>query len=266
MINWNRAGYRTAPDARANNTAPALHRLPKRIQHSRFELRRLVQEQHPAVGETDAAGPDLRRPAADHRGQRRRMMRIDERRPGDQRGVVVQHPGHRMHRRHLERLLVVQRRQHPRQPRRQHRLSGPGRADHRQVMTTGRRELQRQPRLRLTQHVRQIRTRPDPAPAGRDTRDQRLHLALQAGRSDRAGSPPPTPTSRSPTPPRTDSRPARSPAPDPTARPPATPATPRAPAAPARPTPTPRSAPCPPPRAAGTTPAAARTATAKAMS
>src|SRR5664279_1819101 len=139
---------------------PRLHRLSQRVQHRRTELRRIIQEQHAAVGEADAAGPDVRRTTTDHRGQRRRVVRVDERGPGDQRSVLRQRPGHRVHRGHLQRLLGFQRRQHAGQPGRQHRLAGARRPDHRQVMPACGRDLQGQPGLRLPQHVGQVRHRP----------------------------------------------------------------------------------------------------------
>ena len=132
------------------------------------------------MGETDAAGTDLGRTAADDRGQRSGMVRIDERGSGHQRDVVVKGPGHRMHRRHLEGLLVVQRRQDPGQPTREHRLAGPWRPDHRQMVPARGRDLQRQPRLRLPEDVGEIRTAHPTHSDRRDARDQLLNLAPQA--------------------------------------------------------------------------------------
>ena len=107
-------------------------------------------------------------------------MWVDERRTSDQRGVIVQRAGHRMHRGDLQCLFVIQRGQHPRQPRRQHRLAGPRRTDHRQVVPTRRGELQRQPGLRLTKDISKIRTGSQTQRAGSNSSDQRLQLPLQA--------------------------------------------------------------------------------------
>ena len=87
-------------------------------------------------------------------------MRRLERRPAQQRRVRRQQPGHRVHRGDLQRLLVVERRQHAGQPLGQHRLAGPGRAGEQQVVPAGGGHLDRAPAHRLPDHVAQVRPRP----------------------------------------------------------------------------------------------------------
>ena len=82
---WNRAGNRAAAAARRDRDLAGLQRLAQGVEHRRRELRRLVEEQHPAVGERGRARPDVRRAAADDRGHRRRVVRRRNGGPRDQR-------------------------------------------------------------------------------------------------------------------------------------------------------------------------------------
>ena len=102
-----------------------LQRLAQRVEHGRRELRRLVQEQHPAVGQ--------RRRARAGPGPSRRRRSPRPTRCGAAPGTAArstsgrrrrQRAGDRVHRRHLERGVAVERRQQAGQPLGQHRLAG----------------------------------------------------------------------------------------------------------------------------------------------
>lgn len=114
-------------------------------------------------------------------------MRRHERRPGDQRRVPRQQPGHRVNRGDFQRLALRQRRQQPRKALREHRFAHPRRAGEHQVVGPGRGQLHREPGLRLPDHVDQIRrrlrgggVRLDPAVQGAGAAQPVLQLAQRA--------------------------------------------------------------------------------------
>ncbi len=120
------------------------------------------------MGQRDRARPRQPRTAADDRGDRRRVVRRDERGPGDQ-PAVGQQPHERVDRRHLDRDLALEIGQQPGQPRGEHRLAGAGRPDHEEVVTAGRRDLDRPSRLLLSGDIGQVQQWPR-GDTGRGTR------------------------------------------------------------------------------------------------
>ena len=74
---------RRAPGA-GDRDPPLLERLAERLEHVAVELRELVEEQHPVVGERHLARRQARS-ATDHRGVRDRVVRRAERWPADER-------------------------------------------------------------------------------------------------------------------------------------------------------------------------------------
>ena len=120
-------------------------------------------------------GPDA---AADERRRRRAVVRRAERRSPDRARPGTQHAGRRVHARHLERRLLVERRQQPRQPPREHRLAHARRADHEHVVAAHRGQLERAARERLAAHVGEI------GPVGARRRPgRRRHAAARARRA-----------------------------------------------------------------------------------
>ena len=92
--------------------------------------------------------------------------------------IWIDEPRHRMDARHLERLLLLERRQDPRQPAREHRLAGSRRATEQEVVPSCRRELERTATTLLAAHVREIE-RPAPRLSVPDEELGRLELAPQ---------------------------------------------------------------------------------------
>ena len=102
-------------------------------------------------------------------------MRRAERRPADRARARSQHARRRVHPGHLQRRLLVQRRQQTGQPPRQHRLADAGRADHEHVVPADRGELERAARERLAAHVGEIgRVRGHGAASGLGLRQREL--------------------------------------------------------------------------------------------
>ena len=105
--------------------------------------------------ETDLAGSQMGGAAADHRHHRRTVVRRTERRtlecpdPDDVSGGAPDH-------RHLQRLGLIERREQPRQATGEHRLAGPGRADHEHVMPTRCGHLERRAREGVTADVGEV--------------------------------------------------------------------------------------------------------------
>ncbi len=130
-------------------------RLAQRVERLRRELAQLVEEQRTAVGERHLSGAQPGGPAPDQGGGRRRVMGRPERAvPGQP--VLRRVPGDRMDACHLERLAGVERRQDRREPSRQHRLAGTGRAGEQYVVPAGRCDLERAPRTRQAPHVGEV--------------------------------------------------------------------------------------------------------------
>ena len=88
-----------------------LERLPQRLEHRARKFRQLVEEQDAPMREARLAGP-RGGAAADEPLRRNRMMRGAERTPPDERAAVGEHSRRAVYLRHLERLVVVERRQY----------------------------------------------------------------------------------------------------------------------------------------------------------
>ncbi len=88
-------------------------------------------------GEGRRARPGDAAAAADDGRDRRRVVRVLERRTADQRVPRGQQAGHRVHGGDLEGLLDRQRRQQPGEPLGEHRLARAGRAEQEQVVPSG---------------------------------------------------------------------------------------------------------------------------------
>ena len=132
--------------------------------------------------EAHLAGPRHPTPTADQRRDRRRMVRRAKRRHPNEAAARLQDAGHRMDARHLERGFVVQERQDPRQPSREHRLPRAGRPGEQQVVAAGRGDLERTARTLLTPHVGQVgHDRERFEVVGRQRRCGRVALAAQVG-------------------------------------------------------------------------------------
>ena len=142
---------RDEAEARGKEGAPAdprdgddavLERLTERLQHGPWELGQLVQEEHAPVREADLTRP-RHRAAADHGRRRGAVVRRPERRRGDEARAGRERAGHRVDPRHLERLVVRQRREDRRQAAGEHGLARARRPREQEVVRTGRRQLER---------------------------------------------------------------------------------------------------------------------------
>ena len=94
--------------------------------------------------------------AADEPRRRDGVVRRSKRTRRERRARRRQQAGHRVDRRHLERLVLGERRQDRRQPARQHRLPRPGRTDQQARVTAGRRDLERALRRVLPDDVGEV--------------------------------------------------------------------------------------------------------------
>ena len=121
------------------------------------DLRTLIEEQHAPVRAADRSRPGQPRASADQRGDARGVVGRHERRPRDQRRVAGQQACHRVNRRHLQRLGLRQWRQQSRKPLGQHRFPDAGRPGHHQVMGAGRRDLDREPGVRLAHYIGEVK-------------------------------------------------------------------------------------------------------------
>ena len=79
-----------------------------------------------------------------------------------QQAAARQQPGDRVQLGRLERLVAGELGQDRGEPPGEHRLAGAGRADHQEVVTAGRGDLERAPRLRLTADLGEIGSRRRP--------------------------------------------------------------------------------------------------------
>ena len=93
--------------------------------------------------------------------------------PERQHASLPEQPGDRVELGRLERLFARELRQDRREPPRQHRLARAGRADHEQVVTARRGDLERPPRLRLAAHLGEVDRRPLRRPRSRSARRRR---------------------------------------------------------------------------------------------
>ena len=125
-----------------------VHGAAQRGQRPMIELGGLVQVEHAVVGQADRPGIRRAGTAAEQRRQRRAVVRRLKRWPAHQSRAGRQQPGHRAHRRDLQRGLLVEVGQQGRQPLREHRRAAAGRPDQPEMMPAGRGHLQRPPGLR----------------------------------------------------------------------------------------------------------------------
>ena len=141
--------------AREHGDAALLERLTQHLEHAAIEFRHLVEEQHAVVRQADLARP-RRAAAADQRDVGDGVMRRAERprrSAGRRRPAAARRPSGWWWPRALRRTTG---RQDARQPPREHRLAGAGRPDHQQVVTAGRRDLERAPGERLAANVGEV--------------------------------------------------------------------------------------------------------------
>ena len=144
---------RGAARSARNGDLPGFERLAQRFQHAAIEFRQLVEKQHAAMRKGNLPGP--RRIAATHQRRcRSRMVRRAVRphapalRPEAARSGVD--------RRDFERIVLGQRGQQRRQPRREHRFSGAGWTEHQHAVTARGGNLQRAFRVHLAAYFREI--------------------------------------------------------------------------------------------------------------
>src|SRR6185436_11018913 len=144
----------TAADARHRDDA-VLEWLAQRLEHRARELRKLVEKKHASMGEADLPGP-RHRPAADDRGRGCAVVRRPEGRRLDEPRARSERAGDGVDARHLERLLLGQRREDGREPPPEHRLARPGRTGKEEVVRPGRGELERPHAPLLATDVREV--------------------------------------------------------------------------------------------------------------
>ena len=145
-----------APGRRGRPRRPVLERLPQRLERRPLELGQLVEEEDAAVREARLAGSRHPAPAADERRDRGRVVRRAERRHATSPAPGGSDAGYRVDARHLERRVVGEQRQDPRQPAREHRLSRARRAGEQQVVPTRGGDLERAPRALVAAHLGEV--------------------------------------------------------------------------------------------------------------
>jgi hypothetical protein len=134
---------------------PAFQRFAQGLQRGAGKLGQLVEEQHPAVGQRDLAGP--RRRATAHQRHRTGRMVRRAKRPSAEAARIETLCGQALQCRAGQRLVLGHRRQQAGQAQRQHRLAGARRADEQQAVCAGRGNLQRTLGGGLPLHVAQVR-------------------------------------------------------------------------------------------------------------
>jgi hypothetical protein len=125
----------------ADRHLPVFERLPEDFEDRTVELGQLVEEEHAVVREADLARP-RHGPAATQARVADRVVRRAEGARGDE-ADAVREARHRMNLGQLKRGLEFERRQYCRQPAREHRLAGAGRADQQDVVRAGRGDFER---------------------------------------------------------------------------------------------------------------------------
>ena len=107
------------------------------------EFRQFVQEQDAVMGQADLSRP-RDRSAPDQAGGRNAVMGCAERPLFHEAVVVREQTGTGVDPRRFQALFECHRRDHRRDPSREHRLAGTGRTDHQNVVDTTRQEDRRQ--------------------------------------------------------------------------------------------------------------------------
>ena len=164
-----------------NADVAVLERLPQRLERGALELGQLVEKEHAAVREARLAGPRHAAAAARSAPRPRPSGAARGTAGADERRFPAAGRRDRVDARHLERRVVVQRRQDPRQTPREHRLARAGRPGEEQVVPSGGSDLERPARPLLAAN---LGTGRGPRPA---TRSRRRAAAARAGRAHRAG-------------------------------------------------------------------------------
>ncbi len=136
-----------------NRRLAGFHRLAQRLQRRALEFRPFIQKQHAVMRQADLARPPAR-PTTHQGGLAGGMMRLAKGRAGNQL-PLAQKPRHRMDQRQFQRLGRTERRQQPRQPRRQHGFARSRRAHHQQIVIARCRHLQRPLGTFLADHLRE---------------------------------------------------------------------------------------------------------------
>jgi hypothetical protein len=130
--------------------------LPQRVEDVRSELRGFVQEEDSAVGQAQRARPGQAGAAAHQRRRGGGVVRCLERRSADQARHRRQGAGDRVHRGHLERAGVVQRRQDRGEPLGQHGLAGARWSEQGEMVRAGGGDLQGEPAAVLADDVGEV--------------------------------------------------------------------------------------------------------------
>src|SRR5690606_9917773 len=133
----------------------------------------LIEEEDAVVCEADLARA-REAPAADERGDRKRMVWRAKRALPHERTSGVEHTSHRLDRHHLEHLFLAERWEDSGEPAREHRLPAARRAEEEQGVPAGGGDLQRALRRVLPHHVDQVE-------AILTTRGERARVATPGG-------------------------------------------------------------------------------------
>ena len=153
-----------------------LQRRAQGIQRLGRIFGQFIEEEHAVVGQRRLARLGFQ-PAAGQGRHGGRMMRGAER-PGARQGPALDQPRHRPDHRGFKQFLRRQRRQQAGQPRGHHRLARARRAHEQQVVSAGRRDLQRTLGALLTLDLAKVRRR-RPRPNGSRARRAQDLAALE---------------------------------------------------------------------------------------
>ena len=188
----------------ADRHLAVLQRLPQAFEGGETELRKLVEEQHAEMSETDLSGA-RGAAAADQPRRRDRVMRGPKGALGDKRNIRRKESGYAVDARDLDRLGAREHRHDARETPGEHGLAGARRPAHEYVVSPGHGDLESTLDLILTHDVRQVGVgggcraeerrqigrRGGFAAAGRQTRDRlgerRRRKDLQTGHERRFG-------------------------------------------------------------------------------
>ncbi|KAF5031758.1 hypothetical protein DSECCO2_624440 [anaerobic digester metagenome] len=157
-----------------------LQGLAQHLQHGLLEFRQFVQEKHPAVGHGHLARARIGA-AADEAGVGNGVVRAAEGALREQ-ARAVQAAGHRIDGRDLEGLLEGQRRQHRGDALGEHGLAGTRRADEKQVVRAGRRDLHRALGMGLSLDLGEVLGKGGRVAGGGERRGRARRKAFLAGK------------------------------------------------------------------------------------
>ena len=134
----------------------ALQRFAQHLEHGAIELRQLVQEQHAVVRKRNLAWSRASAAADEGDGRRRVMWRAKRSSPPALESKAVQRQG--TDRRRLDGFVLVEFRQQPGQPLRQHALAAARRTDQQQAVFASRSNFKGAPCSCLPPHIDQVGT------------------------------------------------------------------------------------------------------------